>query len=57
MTGDLHQIFRRIGFGRFKIGDDYLIDIRLECGEIRAAILKPRAIEDRMSDVTRMLTG
>lgn len=57
VTRDLNKIFGGVGFRRFEIGDNDLIDVRLQRGQIGATILKPRAIKYRVCDVAGLLTG
>lgn len=57
MAGDFDEVLGGVGVGGFEIGDDYPIDIRLEGGEVGAAILKTGAIENRVGDVAGLITG
>jgi hypothetical protein len=57
VTGDLNKIFGGVRFRRFEVCDNDLIDVRLQRGQIGAAILKPRTIEYRVRDVAGLLTG
>jgi len=57
VAGDLDQILRCVGFGCFEERHHHLIDIRLQRRQVGATILKPRSVQNRVSDLARLLTG
>ena len=57
MAGDFHQILGGVRFWGFEVSHHYLIDTRFQSRQVRTAILKPRAVQYRVSDVAGVLTG
>jgi hypothetical protein len=57
MTGNLYQVLRRVRMRSLEERNDHLIDARFQRSQIRPAILKAGAVENRVRDVARLFTG